>query len=97
MDVHPRSTVVFLKSPYLKGCSSGQVFRFPLAPLPHLFTRLIPKRKVSNAIIRSLARIRFSMLRIQVSSENRFVYVVVNFLPQVILFFFCFNFVISIH
>ena len=79
MDVHPRSTVVFLKSPYLKGCSSGQVFRFPLAPLPHLFTRLIPKRRVSNAIISSLARIRFSMLRIQVSSENQFVYIVLNF------------------
>ena len=79
MDVHPRSTVVFLKSPYLKGCSSGQVFRFPLAPLPHLFTRLIPKRRVSNAIISSLARIRFSMLRIQVSCENQFVYIVLNF------------------
>ena len=91
MDVHPRSTVVFLKSPYLEGCSSGQVFRFPLAPLPHLFTRLIPKRRVSNAIIKSLARTRFSMLRIQVSSENQFVYVVVNFLSQVIFIFLLFQ------
>ena len=91
MDVHPRSTVVFLKSPYLKGCSSGQVFRFPLAPIPHLFTRLIPKRKVSNAIISSLARISFSMLRIQVSSENQFVYVVVNFLSKVIFSFLLFQ------
>ena len=79
MDVHPRSTVV-----------SGQVFRFPLAPIPHLFTRLIPKRRVSNAIITSLARIRFSMFRIQVSSENRFVYVVLNFLSQVIFIFLLF-------
>ena len=91
MDVHPRSTVVFLKSPYLKGCSSGQVFRFLLAPIPHLFTRLIPKRRVSNAIIISLARISFSMLRIQVSSENQFVYVVVNFLSKVIFSFLLFQ------
>ena len=73
-----------------------RMFVRPLAPLPHLFTRLIPKRKVTNVIIRSLARISFGMLRVQVSSENQFVYVVVNFLSQVILFFFCLNFVISI-
>ena len=91
MDVNQRSTVVFLKSPYLKECSSGQVFHFPLAPISHLFTRLIPKRRVSNAIISSLARIRFSMFRIQVSSENQFVYVAVNFLSQVIFIFLLFQ------
>ena len=67
--------------------AQGQVFRLPLAPIPHLFIRLIPKRRVSKAIISSLARIRF----IQVSSENPFVYVVVNFLSQVSLIFLLFH------
>ena len=49
-------------------------------PNPNPNPCLIPKKRVSNAIISGLARIRFSMLRIQVSSENQVVYVVLNFL-----------------